>query len=72
LTAQLNAQQSLVHALDEAYRLSNARYEAGIDGYLGVLVAQRAFYVTQQGLVQLREVEQANRVTLYKALGGGL
>lgn len=72
LTAQLKAQQSLTDALQETYKLSNARYEAGIDSYLGVLVAQRALYVAQQGLIQLRQAEQANRVTLYKALGGGL
>lgn len=71
LVEQTQAQQSLVKALDESYRLSEARYKAGIDGYLGVLVAQRALYAARQGLVQVRLAGQINHVTLYKALGGG-
>ena len=38
---QLAAQQSLVDATAEAYRLSDARYKSGIDSYLAVLDAQR-------------------------------
>jgi outer membrane protein, multidrug efflux system len=68
---QQQSQQALVNALDEAYRLSEARYKAGIDSYLSVLVSQRALYVTQQGLVSLRFARLSNLVTLYKALGGG-
>ena len=41
------------------------------DGYLGLLDAQRTLYGAQQGLVAARLAEQANRVALYKALGGG-
>lgn len=72
LVSQREAQEALVTALDETYRLSEARYKAGIDGYLGVLVAQRALFVAQQGLVSVRFAEQANLVTLYKVLGGGV
>lgn len=72
LVSQREAQEALVTALDEIYRLSDARYKAGIDGYLGVLVAQRALFVAQQGLVSVRFAEQANLVTLYKVLGGGV
>ena len=72
LVSQREAQEALVTALDETYRLSDARYKAGIDGYLGVLVAQRALFVAQQGLVSVRFAEQANLVTLYKVLGGGV
>jgi multidrug efflux system outer membrane protein len=71
LTAQQEAARSLVGALSETHRLSMARYEAGVDGYLGVLVAQRALYDAQQGLVALRMADWANRITLYKVLGGG-
>ena len=71
LGAQQDAQKALVGALDRAYNLSEARYREGIDGYLGVLVAQRALYVAQQGLVQVRLARQVNEVTLYRALGGG-
>jgi multidrug efflux system outer membrane protein len=68
---QQNAQQALVTTLEETYRLSEARYKAGIDSYLSVLVAQRALYGGQQALVSLRMARLANLVTLYKVLGGG-
>lgn len=68
---QIAAQQSLVNAFAETYRLSNARYTKGIDNYLSVLVAQRSLYAAQQGLIFLRLARIANLVTLYKALGGG-
>jgi multidrug efflux system outer membrane protein len=71
LQEQQQSQQALVKALEEAYRLSEARYKAGIDSYLSVLVSQRAMYVAQQGLVSLRLARLGNLVTLYKALGGG-
>ncbi len=67
---QLDAQRSLVEALDVSYRLSEARYKEGLDGYLGVLVAQRSLYGAQQGLVATRMAYQVNQITLYKALGG--
>ena len=61
----------LVDVLDKTHRLATARDETGIDGYLGVLVAQRALFGGQQTLVGVRHAEQANQVNLYKALGGG-
>ena len=72
LVAQREAQEALVVALQETWRLSDARYQAGIDGYLGVLVAQQALYAAQRGEVGVRLAEQANLVTLYKVLGGGV
>lgn len=72
LLEQRQAQQALVAALDTNQRLSTARFEAGIDGYLGVLVAQLGYFRGQQTLVGVRFAEQANLVTLYKALGGGV
>ena len=51
---QIAAQQSLVDAVAETYRLSNARYTKGIDSYLSVLDAQRSLYGAQQGLIVLR------------------
>jgi len=72
LVDQQDAQQSLVTALDESYRLSEARYKAGLDGYLGVLVTQRSLNAAEQGLVATRLARQANEVALYKVLGGGV
>lgn len=71
LLEQQNAQHALVDTLEETYRLSEARYQAGIDSYLSVLVAQRSLYGSQQALVSLRMARLGNLVTLYKVLGGG-
>ena len=68
---QVAAQQSLVNALAETYRLSNSRYDKGIDSYLSVLDAQRSLFAAQQGLVFLRLAKLANQVQLYAVLGGG-
>jgi multidrug efflux system outer membrane protein len=68
---QLSAQESLVDAVVETYRLANARYTEGVDSYLGVLDAQRSLYGAQQGLVVLRFAKLANQVRLYAVLGGG-
>jgi multidrug efflux system outer membrane protein len=68
---QLAAQESLVRAAAETYRLSEARYLKGIDSYLGVLVAQRSLFAAQQELVALKRIKQANQIRLYAVLGGG-
>ena len=68
---QLDAQQSLVKAVGETYRLSTSRYDKGIDSYLSVLDSQRSLYAAQQGLVSLRLANLANQVRLYAVLGGG-
>jgi len=36
-----------------------------------LLESQRSLYLAQQALIVTRLAEQTNRVTLYKALGGG-
>ena len=71
LLERQNAQQALVNTLDQTYRLTEARYKAGIDNYLSVLVAQRSLYSGQQSLVSLRLLRLTNLVTLYKVMGGG-
>ena len=68
---QVSAQQSLVNAVAETYRLSNKRYTMGIDSYLGVLDAQRSLYIQQQVLISLCLARLANQVRLYAVLGGG-
>ena len=71
INQQVSAQQSLVNAVAETYRLSNKRYANGIDSYLSVLDAQRSLYGAQQGLVALRLVKLTSQVRLYAVLGGG-
>jgi multidrug efflux system outer membrane protein len=69
---QLALQQSLVDSLSEAYRLATARYEKGIDSYLGVLDAQRSLYAAQQGLTALRLASLANQVRVFTVIGGSV
>lgn len=71
LSRQLAAQERLVNASARAFELSQSRREAGQDSYLILLDAQRSYYAAQQGLIATRLAEQANLVTLYRALGGG-
>jgi multidrug efflux system outer membrane protein len=68
---QLAAQQSLVRANRQTYRLSEARYLKGVDSYLNVLVAQRSLFAAQQGLVALNLSKRASQIRLYAVLGGG-
>jgi len=68
---QRRAQEALVAADADAYRLAEMRFRSGVDNYLATLDAQRSLYAAQQGLVTVRQAELANQVTLYKALGGG-
>jgi len=68
---QLVAQKSFTEAVTETYRLSNLRYEKGIDSFLGVLDAQRSLYAAQQALISTRFARLAARINLYAVLGGG-
>lgn len=71
LTEQLDARRRLVEAAAAGFRLSEARYKGGVDSYLGLLDAQRSLYGAELDLIGVRLSEAANRVALYKALGGG-
>ncbi|MDP3619443.1 MAG: efflux transporter outer membrane subunit [Ramlibacter sp.] len=69
---RLSAQQAVVDSSARAFELSEARFTSGVDNYLTVLDAQRSLYAAQQTLIGLRQSEQANRVALWKVLGGQL
>lgn len=71
LSRQTAAQESVVAATGRAYKLSQRRYQVGRDSFLEVLDSQRSDYAARQGLITTLLAEQSNRVTLYKALGGG-
>jgi multidrug efflux system outer membrane protein len=71
LDAQLAADQALVDASGESFRLSTMRFTNGVDNYLGVLDSQRLLFSAQQSLVDVKLARLQNLVTLYKALGGG-
>ena len=69
---RISAQVSLEANSATAYRLSQARFDAGIANYLEPLDAQRTFYNARQSLVSARLIKAANMVELYRTLGGGL
>ena len=71
LDSQVEADQALVEATGESFRLSNMRFTGGVDNYLGVLDSQRSAYSAQQSLIAVKLARLQNLVTLYKALGGG-
>jgi len=71
LAERIAAQQAQVSASETALRYADALFRAGGSSYLEVLDAQRSLYVAQQAGIALALAEQDNRITLYKALGGG-
>ena len=71
LAQQRTAMEALLAAAQQAHDLSQARYDAGMDSFLVLLDARRSLYSARQGLVAVQLAEQANRIGLYKALGGG-
>jgi multidrug efflux system outer membrane protein len=68
---QIVAQRALADTAAESYRLAQLRFRAGVDSFLESLVSQRGLFSAQQVLIRLQQDELANRVTLYKTLGGG-
>jgi len=71
-TEQEQAQSALVTATRRSLTLAQARYEQGADDYLAVLDARRELLSAEQELVSVRLQKLANRITLYRALGGGV
>jgi multidrug efflux system outer membrane protein len=71
LAERVDARRQQVEATQAGFRLSEARYKGGVDSYLGLLDAQRSLYTAEQELIIVRLAEAANRVALYKVLGGG-
>jgi len=70
MDGQLTATQAQQSAAADNYLLTEARYRAGVDPFLDVLVAQRAYYTAQTALVQTKATAGHNRVALYQSLGG--
>ena len=71
LAERLDARRLQVEATQQTFRLAEARYKGGVDSFLGLLDAQRSLYLAEQELIVVRLADAANRVTLYKVLGGG-
>ena len=67
---QLDAQNALVSATRDAYNLSKARYDNGIDDFLAVLDSQRALFSAEQVAIALKQAYLSNLINLYKVMGG--
>jgi multidrug efflux system outer membrane protein len=71
LDSQIAADQALVEATSDSFKLSDKRFRDGVDDYLSVLDSQRSLYTAEQTLIAVKLARLQNLVTLYKALGGG-
>ena len=72
MTDQVEAQTSQRDAARKAYDLTQARFRAGVDGFLPTLVSQRTLSSAEQSLVSTRLARLTNMIELYRAMGGGL
>lgn len=71
ISEQIDAQKALVTAARESYRLTDLRYQKGVDSYQPVLEALRTQFSSQQTLITAQLARQSNAVNLYKVFGGG-
>lgn len=71
IDAQIAAQADRVTAARRRYTLTQQRFDAGVDGFLSVLLAQQELFGAEQSLIDARLVRLANLTSLYAALGGG-
>jgi outer membrane protein, multidrug efflux system len=69
---QIEAQLRVVSASERSLELSGLRHRAGVSNRLELLDARRQLHAARQALLELRLADIANRVALYKSLGGGL
>jgi multidrug efflux system outer membrane protein len=60
-----------VAAYEDAVRLANIRYVAGLSSYVEVLDAEQQLFPEQNALAETRRVRLDALVALYKSLGGG-
>ena len=70
-TEQLHAQRALVKESDQAWNITKARYDHGVDSHFALLDAQRSLFEAQQNEILIHQQTLANLIDLYKALGGG-
>ena len=70
LAEQYGAQERLAASQNERLKLAEARYNAGLIGFLDVLDAQREQYSAQQALIDVKRARLAAAAQAYKALGG--
>jgi len=71
LSQSIGQQDAAVEAAARSLQEATARYRAGVDPYLNVIVAQTTLLNDQQTAVNFRMQQMVASVQLIKALGGG-
>jgi NodT family efflux transporter outer membrane factor (OMF) lipoprotein len=70
LEGEIAQQRQWADAAEEAYRLAEERYRAGLASYLSVLIAETEVLNARRQSVELMAAQASARVTLLVALGG--
>jgi outer membrane protein TolC len=71
LSQTISQQDAAVEAAARSLHEATVRYQAGLDPYLNVLVAQTILLTDQQTAINFRAQQMVASVQLIKALGGG-
>jgi NodT family efflux transporter outer membrane factor (OMF) lipoprotein len=71
LSKEIQQEQQAVDSGQTYLKLEQARYDAGVDPYVAVLIAQTTVLADQQVLNTLRVQRMTSAVALVEALGGG-
>lgn len=71
INQQINAYQSMKQANNKNFNIANARFNAGLDNYLGVLDALRNQFNAEQSLLNAEQTLINSQIELYQVLGGG-
>jgi len=71
LSKEIQREQEAVDSARTFLKLEQARYDTGVDPYLGVLIAQTTVLADQQTLNGLQVQQMTYAVALVEALGGG-
>ena len=71
LDTVIQQQDSAIQAAKRTLDIAEARYNAGLDPYLNVIVAQTSLLANQQTAVTIRMQQMVASVQVIKALGGG-
>ena len=71
LDDQVRATQAQADAEQARYSLSELRFRNGVSSSLELLDAERSLFAVQQAVVQTQLALLQNRVSTYRALGGG-
>ena len=71
LSQAIDLQDAAIEAVTRSLHEATARYRAGVDPYLNVIVAQTTLLNDEQTAVNFRMQEMVASVQLIKALGGG-